>query len=64
MVLLAYKPNHEDVPWWDFMWQISLSYHSLNVIMRPFKFLFQRCEDVVLRFGKSTHRVSLDMDSG
>jgi hypothetical protein len=64
MIVLAAKPGQDDVPWFDFVWRLCVSYRKLNQITRPFRFPFRRCDDAVLNIGNGRYRISIDMDSG
>eukprot|EP00978_Attheya_sp_CCMP212_P044026 scaffold297738_cov35-Attheya_sp.AAC.1 len=57
MIVMAAKPGQDDVPWFDFVWRLCVSYRKLNQITR-------RCDDTVLNIGNERYRISIDMDSG
>jgi hypothetical protein len=64
MIVLAAKPGQDDVPWFNFVWRLCISYRKLNQITRPFRFPLRQCDDAVLNIGNGRYRISIDMDSG
>ena len=64
MVVLAQKAKQENTPWTDFIWRICISYRGINQIIRIHRFPYRRCDDTILHIGKSSFRISIDLDSG
>jgi len=64
LIVLAAKPGQEDIPWWEFIWRLCVSYRKVNQLTRPFTFPFRRCNDAVLYLGRARYRISLDLDCG
>ena len=46
LIVLAAKAG-QDVPWYDYIWRMCVSYRKLNQVTRPFLFPVPRCDDAV-----------------
>lgn len=55
--------GQENIPWWDFIWRLCVSFCAVNRITRPFKFPFRQCDDAVIYIGCATYCISINMDS-
>ena len=65
LVVLAAKPNQENVPWHQYVWRLCVSYRRLNQVTRPFTFPIRRCDDAVSDVGpRARYWISVDLDSG
>jgi hypothetical protein len=48
IIVLAAKPNQEDIPWHEHIWRICVSYRRLNQVARQFAFPIRRCSNPVV----------------
>ena len=64
MIVLAAKPNQNEVHWNDYVWRMCVSYRKLNSITRPYKFPIRRYDDAILSIGQANYFIKMDLDSG
>jgi hypothetical protein len=65
LIVLAAKPNQEQVQWEDYIWRLCVSYRKLNQVTRTFQFPIRRCDDAVADIPPwAKVFLSFDLDSG
>jgi hypothetical protein len=66
MIVLAAKPNQENVHWSEYVFRLYVSYRLLNAITRPFAYPIRRCDDAAQEMGNCEYTITLDYipDSG
>jgi hypothetical protein len=63
-IVLALKPNQEQVQWSQFVYRLCVSYRALNSITRPFTFPFTRCDKAVDQVGDAKYVITMDLYAG
>jgi hypothetical protein len=65
IIVLAAKPNQEEIPWHQYTWRLCVSYRRLNQVVRPFTFPIPRCDDAVADIPPwAKVFLSFDLDCG